>query len=179
MGVFDAVTKFQHKAEIRESKDEMLVGELVRAMARMSAEADQFQATGDFQRVRFRITDDVLSYVHLVLDRKTGSGVISGAVAGSRATLTVVGEVKNYLSDPDDLVAMWRTDVQNIFKLGFSGDVKVNHELNSVLGRTTDIINIDDYVLRGEAGLQPLLGLLQDRIGRVREAVRPYKKPTR
>ena len=30
MGLFDTATNYQHKAELRESKDEMLFGELIR-----------------------------------------------------------------------------------------------------------------------------------------------------
>ena len=179
MGVLNIAGNFKHKAEIRESKDEILIGEIVRAMARQGHVADQFVATADLQRVRFRARDDVLSYVHIALDRKTGGGRISGAVIGSKATLSVAGEVKNLLSDPDDVIHMWKTDFKNIAKLGLRGQVKVNHEMNSVVGKTTDLIEIDKYVLKGDAGLQRLVEHLDDRIGRVREALQAHKKPTR
>ena len=178
MGVMNVAGNFKHKAEIRESKDEILIGEIVRAMARQGHVADQFAAGADLQRVRFRMRDEVLSYVHVALDRKTGGGRISGAVVGSKATLTVAGEVKNHLSDPDDVVKMWKSDFKNIAKLGLKGNVKVNHELNSVVGRTTDLVEIDKFVLKGDEGLQRLTEHLEDRIGRVREELRQYKKPT-
>jgi hypothetical protein len=176
VGVLNAVSKFQHKAEIRESKDEIMVGEIVRAMSRMGHTADSFVATGDFQRMRFRARDDVLTYIYIQLDRKTGGGRLSSAVVGSRGTLTVGGEVKNLLSDPDDVVAMWRTDFKNIAKLGLRGQVKVNHEHNSIIGRTTDMVNIDDFALKGDAGLQALIAHLGERVGRVRSELAPYKK---
>lgn len=34
MGLFDTATGYQHKAELRESKDEILVGELIEASLR-------------------------------------------------------------------------------------------------------------------------------------------------
>ena len=178
MGVLNIAGNFKHKSEIRESKDEILIGEIVRAMARQGHRADEFVATVDLQRVRFRTRDDVLSYIHIALDRKTGGGRISSAVIGSKATLSVGGEVKNLLSDPDDVVHMWKTDFKNIAKIGMRGQVKVNHELNSIVGRTTDLVEIDKFVLKGEEGVQRLIEHLDDRIGRVREALRPYKKPT-
>ena len=176
MGVLKVASNFRHKAEIRESKDEILIGEIVRAMARRGHVADQFAADGDLQRVRFRMRDDVLSYVHVALDRKTGEGRIASAIVGSKATLSVGGEVKNLLSDPDDVVGMWKTDFKNIAKLGLRGNVKINHEFNSIVGRTTDVIEIDKFVLKGDEGLDALIGHLEDRIGKVREELRKYKK---
>jgi hypothetical protein len=176
MGLLNISGKFKHKAEIRESKDEILIGEIVRAMAHMGHRADEFAADGETQRIRFRTADAVLSYIHIVLDRKTGEGRIASAVIGSKATLSVAGEVKNLLSDPDDVVHMWKTDFRNIAKLGMRGQVRVNHELNSVVGRTTDLVEIDKLVLDGDASMQRLTEHLEDRIGRVRDALAPYKK---
>jgi hypothetical protein len=176
MGVLKVAANFRHKAEIRESKDEILIGEIVRAMARQGHVADEFEAGDDLQRVRFRMRDDVLSYVHVALDRKTGEGRVASALIGSKATLSVAGEVKNLLSDPDDVVGMWKTDFRNIAKLGLRGNVKVDHEFNSIVGRTTDVVEIDRFVLKGDEGLQELTAHLEDRIGKVREAVRQYKK---
>ena len=176
MGVLKVAANFRHKAEIRESKDEILIGEIVRAMARQGHVADEFVADADLQRVRFRMDDDVLSYVHVALDRKTGEGRVASAIVGSKATLSVGGEVKNLLSDPDDVVGMWKTDFRNIAKIGMQGNIKVNHEFNSVVGRTTDVIEIDKFVLKGEEGLQALIAHLEDRIGRLREELRQYKK---
>lgn len=124
---------FAHKAEIRESKDEILIGEIVRAMARQGFPSIQFTASGDLQRVRFRTTGDpVLNSVFITLDRKTGTGALSAALIGSKATLLVTAEIKNRMADPDDLVKMYRTDLANIFKMPVLGGIKLNHELNSV-----------------------------------------------
>ena len=157
MGVLDAITRFGHKSDLRESRDEVLVGELVRAMARQGHETDQFSATGDSQRVRFRIADDVLTYVHLVLDRKTSTA------------LTVAGEVRNHLFTPGELIDAWRTPAQS------EGEVEIIREANSVIGRTTEVINVDEYVLKGPLGVEPLVNLLQDRIDLVKVALRRYK----
>lgn len=176
MGVLDLAARFRHKREMRESKDEILVGEVVRAMARRGHVADRFAAEPDLQRVRFRMDDPVLGYVHVALDRKTGESRVGAAVVGSKATMTVAGEVRNLLSDPSDVLGMWRSDLRNAARLGLGGAVKVDHELNSVVGRTTDVVEIDRFVLNGEEGLQALIDHLENRIERVREALRPFKR---
>jgi hypothetical protein len=171
------LNKFNNKAEIRESKDEILVGELVRAMSRQGCPAISFRSDSDFQRVRFKCPrDPVLSSIYVTLDRKTGSGVISGALLGSKATLTISAEVKIYLTDPDDIVNMYRTDLANLFKLPVMGGVRLNHELNSVYATTALLIDIDNYVLKGEPGVQAFMGVLAQSTAALREKLTPYKR---
>lgn len=171
------LSQFAHKAEVRESKDEILVGEIVRAMYRRNCVSTGFYANNDYQRVRFRVlSDTILQNVYVTLNRLSGTGALSSAVFGSKATLTVTAEIKNYLSDPDDLLEMYRTDLANIFKLGVMGGIKLNHELNSVFATTSLVIEIDDYVLKGEPGVEKLTTLLTARIDALREKLAPYKK---
>ena len=178
--MFGLINKFNHKAELRESKDEMLIGELVRAMARQGHPAIRFSADNDLQRVTFKtIADPVLTNVHLTLDRKTGTGAISAALVGSKATLTIAAQVKNYVSDPDDLIQMLRTDFANLLKVPIFGGVRLNHELNSVFATAAFVIDIDDYVMKGEQGARGLVQFLHDKIAELREHLRPYKKPTK
>lgn len=178
--MFDLLTKFNHKAEIRESKDELLVGEMVRAMSRSGFTAVRFHANDDLQVVKFRaLRDPILSNVYVRLDRKTGTGMVSAALLGSKATLTLTAEIKNYLSDPDDLVMMFKTDLANIFRLPVLGGVRINHELNSIFATMAMLVDIDDYVLKGEVGTHYLMQLLGTRIGELQKHLAPYKKPTR
>ena len=175
--MFNLISKFAHKAEIRESMDEMLVGELVRAMSRRGFPAIAFRAGDDHQRISFKaIGDPVLYGVHIVLDRKTGTGAIGAAGLGSKATLKVTAEIKNRLSDPDDLVHMYRTDLANLFKMPVLGGVKLNHEMNSIYATMTKIIEIDDFVLNGDDGVRRLKELLGETIDELRERLVPYKK---
>jgi hypothetical protein len=177
MGMLGLLNKFAHKAEIRESKDEILVGEMVRAMARQGAPAISFWANNDYQRVRFKTPrDPILSTVFVTLDRKTGTGMVSAALVGSKATLTISGEVKNQIADPDDLLLMYRTDFANLLKLPVFGGVRLNHELSSIFGTTALLIDIDDYVLKGEPGAQAFMNILWGTINLVREKLAPYKK---
>ena len=171
------LSQFSHRAEMRESKDEMLVGEIVRAMYRRNYVSTGFFANNDYQRVRFKVlADPVLHSVYITLNRLSGTGAISAMVLGSKATLTITAEIKNYLSDPDDLLEMYRTDLANIFKLGVMGGVKLNHELNSVFATTSMMIEIDDYVQKGDPGVEKLVTLLSEQITKLREKLVPYKK---
>ena len=175
--MFKILNAFTHKAEIRESKDEMLIGEVVRAMARSGHPAIAFRAHSDRQMVRFKtIRDEVLNSIWVTLDRKTGTGAIADAVLGSKATLTVTAEIKNHLTDPDDLVAMYRTDLANIFKVPMMGGVKLNHELNSVYATTSLFIEINKYVMKGDVGAAKLRGELEGAVTKLREKLVPYKK---
>ena len=170
------LNRFNHKSEIRESKDEILVGELVRAMARQGCPAVSFRSDSDFQRVRFKCPKDpVMSSVIITLDRKTGTGMLSGALLGSKATLTITGEVKIYLTDPDDIVNMFRTDLANLFRLPVMGGIRLNHELNSVYATTALLIDIDQYVLKGEGGVQAFMGVLGQTLQALRGKLGPYK----
>lgn len=175
--MFGLMQNFTNKAELRESKDEILVGEIVRAMARKGHPSIAFLANDDWQRVRFKtVTDPVLWSVFVTLDRKTGSGMLSQALLGSKATLRVTAELKNRLADPDDLIAMYKTDFANLLKMPVIGGIKLNHELNSVFATTQQMIEIDTYVGKGEEGVERLSRLLDGIVGRLREKLEPYRK---
>ena len=166
----------ERKAELRESKDEMMIGEVVRAMARKGFPTVEFRSNADFQRVKFKTPGDpVLSAVYVQLDRLTGSSALGSALMGSKAKLFVTCEVKNFLADPDDLVAMYRTDMANLFKVSWK-DVRINHEYNAIHGTTKQVIEISTYVDKGDQGTHALVQKLDAEIARIREKLAPYKK---
>ncbi|MEM9553788.1 MAG: hypothetical protein AAGC60_05995 [Acidobacteriota bacterium] len=171
------LNQFAHKAELRESKDEILLGELVRVASRKGWPTISFQAGSDRQRVRFLTVGDPLLYsLFVTLDRRTGSGMIGEKLLGSKATLAFSAEIKNRLADPDDLVHMFRTDLANVFKMPVIGGVKLNHELNSVFATVTKIIEIGDFVLQGQQGTAQLQQMLDSTVGELRSKLEPYKK---
>ncbi len=175
--MLNLLSKFSHRSEIRESRDEILVGEIVRALARRGYPSIGFTVDADRQVLRFKtVKDPVLSYVYITLDRKTGDNALTLALLGTKATLTIAAEVKNYVADPDDLVRMYRTDFANLFKLPALGGIKLNHELNSVFATTTKVIEIGNYIMKGEEGVGALSALLDGTIGELRERLRQYKK---
>ena len=166
----------ERKAELRESKDEMMIGEVIRAMSRKGFPTVNFWSHSDYQRIKFKTpSDPVLSAVYVQLDRLTGSGALSSAIMGSKATLFITCEVKNFLADPDDLVAMYRTDMANLFKVSWK-DVRINHEYNAIHGTTKQIIEIGKYVDKGADGERALVALLDSQIDMIRQKLAPYKK---
>ncbi|MEQ8190150.1 MAG: hypothetical protein ABRQ39_19420 [Candidatus Eremiobacterota bacterium] len=168
---------FSHKQEMKESRDEMLVGEIVTVMVDSGYPAIGFWAEGDFQRIRFKVVDDPVLYsITITLDRKTGGDFVSGAIFGDKATLKIICEIKNFLADPDDLLNMYKTDLQNMFKIPILGGIKLDHQLNSVLATTTKIIEIKDLILKGEEGREKLKGILFGTIRELKEKLVPYKK---
>jgi len=172
------LSNFKHGQEMRESKDEILIGEIVRAMARLRYPAIGFHAVTGEQAIRFKPRQDpVLHSVTIILDRKTGGSAIQDALIGSKAVITFQAEVKNYLADPDDLLHMYKTDLQNIFKMPLLGDVRLDHQLNSVLATKKVVSDIDQLLPKGtEAGLKNLITFLQTHIDSLREKLAKYKK---
>jgi hypothetical protein len=171
------LSKFKNSAEARESKDEVLIGEMVFAMAHLGCPTIGFRAGTDLQYVKFKpVKDDVLYSMTIVLDRKTGDSALQQAVIGSKATLTFVGEVKNHIADPDDLVAMFKTDMANLFRNPWMGDIKLDHQLNSVTATKKQIIDIDTFIAADQASREQLSRLLRGTMIELREKLVPYKK---
>ncbi|HQP39606.1 MAG TPA: hypothetical protein PLI95_30690, partial [Polyangiaceae bacterium] len=63
-----------------------------------------------------------------------------------------------------------------LFRMPVLGGIRLNHELNSIFATTTLVIDIDNYVLKGEPGVQALMAHLQHTIQELRERLRPFKK---
>jgi hypothetical protein len=176
MGLLKALNTHAHKSELRESKDEILVGEIIRGLSHRGWACHQLVATGDRQQVGFKVPGDpVLSAVYLVVDRRTGSGAVSAAL-GSKTTLAIAAEMRNKVSDPDDLAAMWRTDLANLFKMPVRGEVRVNHQLNKVIARTHHLIDIDQYVRGTHVDTSQFVPWLAGQVDNLREHLRPLKK---
>ncbi|MEI2716899.1 MAG: hypothetical protein V9E98_07865 [Candidatus Nanopelagicales bacterium] len=177
--MFNKLMDYANKKEMRESRDEVVVGQMIASMARLGYPTIAFNTgtaldTG-FQAILFSTpSDPVLHTVQVTLDRKTGGGSISEKIVGSKATLTVTAEVKNYIADPDDLLAMWRTDFANIGKMPMMGQVKLDHRLNSILAKKSTLIELSDY--DGPEDRERIDGLLHGMIGEVRQAVAQYKR---
>ena len=171
------LARFKHKQEMRESRDEILIGEIVLAMAKQRCPAIGFSANMGIQSVRFKPTQDkLLNSITITLDRKTGGSALQEAIIGNKAVINVVAEVKNYLADPDDLLEMYRTDMQNVLKFPMLGQVKLDHQLNTVYATRQSIIEINDYLPNGGKRTDRLEKLLLSVITELKEKLAPYKK---
>lgn len=176
MGLFNSMANHAHKAELRESKDEIMCGELIRGLSHRGWRCHRIVAHSDRQQMGFKLPGDpVLSAVYLVVDRRSGSGALTQSL-GSKTTVSFTAEMRNKVSDPDDLATMWRTDLANLFKLPVAGEVRVNHQLNSVTARTHYVLDLDQYVQGHSVQAGPFVEWVVTEVDKLREHLRPLKK---
>lgn len=176
MGLFNAMTNYAHKSELRESKDEIVCGELIRGLSHKGWRCFRIVADSDRQVMGFKLPGDpVLSAVYVMVDRKSGSGAVSASM-GSRTVIGFTAEMRNKVSDPDDLALMWKTDFANLFKMPIAGEIRVNHQLNTVNARTYHVVNLDDYVKGSTVAVGPLVDWTTGQVDALRERLRPLKK---
>ena len=71
---------------------------------------------------------------------------------------------------------MFKTDLANLLKMPVIGGIKLNHEMNSVFASQTDIIEIDNYVNKGEQGTKQLMDKIGNIVTALREKLQPYKR---
>jgi hypothetical protein len=149
------------------SKDEIVFGEIIRYMIEQSRPMIGFNASDGYQSARFLMNDEVLYALEIILDKKIAS----------ISTLTIRGTCRNQLADPDDMIAMFKTDFQNILKLPIFGQMKINHEYNSVYATTAGVRKLGDYMSgRGQVNRPMLEQDLSAKINDVREALRKFKR---
>lgn len=176
MGLFNSMANYAHKSELRESKDEIMCGEIIRGLSHRGWRCHRIVAHSDRQMMGFKLPGDpVLSAVYLVVDRRSGSGAISQSM-GSKTIVGFTAEMRNKVTDPDDLAVMWKTDLANLFKLPVAGEVRVNHQLNTVNARTFYMIDLDQYVQGHSVNAAPLVEWIVNEVGGLRERLRPLKK---
>lgn len=148
------------------SKDEMVFGEIVRIMEKEGYPCIGFHAAPGYQSGRFLIDGPVLFALRVTLDKK-----IAGA-----GLMQLTAEVRNKLADPDDMIAMFKTDFSNIMKVPLLGQIKVNHEYNTVFATTTTVKNISSYVDNKVVNAQRLRSDLMEIVAKLEETLRKFKK---
>ena len=174
--MFSMLSNFSHKREMRESKDEILLGGIIAAMSRLNYPAIGFKAASGQQMVRFKpLNDEILYAIIITLDRKTGGSSLGDALLGSKAVIRLQLEVKNFLADPDDLIDMYKTGFQNMFKMTALGDIKLSHQLNSVFATKQTYIDLNKFIGK-EDGVDQIMALLHQNIDEMREKLVPFKK---
>lgn len=149
------------------SKDEIVFGEVIRYMTEQGRPMISFKAGEGYQNARFLMNDEVLYSLDIILDKKVAS----------ISTLTLRGTCRNKLADPDDMISMFKTDFQNILKLPIFGQMKINHEYNSVHATVAGVRKLGDYMSsRSKVDRSMLENDINAKINDVREALRKFKK---
>ena len=154
-----AVTEFT-------SKDEMVFGEIVRLMEKEGYPCIGFHAAPGYQSGRFLIDGPVLFALRVTLDKK-----IAGA-----GLMNLTAEVRNKLADPDDMIEMFKTDFSNIMKVPLLGQIKVNHEYNTIYASSSTVKNISSYVNNKVVDAERLRADLMEIVAKLEETLRKFKK---
>lgn len=178
MGIFQIWQDIAHQKEMRESKDEILFGEVIKYMITHYGPLVELETTyGDKKIARFRLLNHPLLHsITTELSRHTGTGLVTDMTIGSIASLKMVAEVKNYVADPDDVLNMWKTDFANVTKITLLGDIKLNHQMNSVLAEKIHHFRIGDVVNNTLEEREKITQQLEEMISLLVEQLRKYKK---
>ncbi len=177
MALFSMIQKFAHASEMRESMDEILMGKIIAVMTDAGYPVTGMLSNNDYQRVQFRaLPDPLLHTVTLTLDRKTAG--LTAKVVGNWAFLTIQAEVKNYLADPDDLLAMYNTGIKNILKIPLLGDVKMSHQFNSVFGTKKEKFQIEKLTDLSQplAGFEDIHKMIFGCLDELKDKLKEHKK---
>lgn len=149
------------------AKDEIVFGEIVRIFQKKGYPCIGFQADDGYQSGRFLIQGEVLFAIRVVLDKK-----IAGA-----GLLSITAEVRNKMADPDDMIKMFKTDFSNIAKIPLLGQIKVNHEYNTIFATSTTVKKISSYIeSKGVVNAAQLEADLMDIVNRLEDTLREFKK---
>lgn len=168
MAFLKTLTSAFQKFEEMSSKDEIVFGEIVRLMVEAGRPMVYFNASEDKQMARFLLNDPVLYAVRITLDKKIG-GI---------STLSLTAEVRNKLADPDDMIKMFKTDFANFAKIPILGQVKINHEYNTIYATVTSFKQLNSYLggKTGEVKRDVLEADLNDILSKLTESLKSYKK---
>jgi hypothetical protein len=168
MSILQGLTRVFQGFQEWKSKDEIIFGEIVRFMVTQGHPVIGFQAEAGYQSARFLIQNEVLFSLQISLDKKLGPASV----------LNLVAEVRNKLSDPDDMIEMFKTDFGNLAKIPLFGQIKINHEYNTIFASTSSVKSLNTYLGEqvGEVKGELLRTDLEEMMTRLTEALTPYKK---
>jgi len=156
----DLVKQFNPRSELRDSRNEIVVGEVIRAMARLGYPSVMFRIHEERQQLRFRAVGRTdLTSIMVTVERPAGSGVLSEAMFGNQVRLRMVAELRQPLSGPAELLAAarHRPDRDNR-----SDGVRVERELSSLLAHIERDIDLDAWLDGPQGASAPLEPLVRD-----------------
>lgn len=167
MSLLKLFTDLTQAVQEMTSKDIVVFGEIVRIMEKEGYPCIGFHAAEGYQSGRFLIQGPVLFALTVALDKK---------IAG-KGLMSLTAEVRNKLADPDDMIAMFKTDMSNLVKIPLLGQIKVNHEYNTIYAKTTTVASISSYIeSKGVVDAARLRADLLEIVSRLEETLRKFKK---
>ena len=168
----DLISQFRDKADIHESHCEIVIGEVVRAMARLGYPSVNFRLQGDAQLIQFRAAGHATLYaVHVLIELPMGAYAVTPATISSQVTLCITAEARCRSTDATDLLRLAHSSSHTEQATGFEGDIRVEREMSSVLARTNRIIDLDVHVGTGANGTRMLVAMLRTTVAALADAI--------
>ena len=127
----DLIRKFPAHASAKDGRNELVIGEVIRAMARLGHPSILFRIREDRQVLSFRAaTHPTITTLHVFIERVAGSTVLTTAMFGNRVSLHVVAEQRLRLDNPAELLRAARIQCGPAWQ---QGEVRVAQEQSSTM----------------------------------------------
>ncbi len=176
MGLFDIGKTLSRKRELRESKDEIFLGELINYIYKNGGVLVDIKTDGESNHtLTFRyVNHPIIHFLKVGVSRKV-DGLMSNIV-GSQSVLSFEVIIRNEIVEPEDIIRMYHTDLQNMFKIPAFGNVKIDHDLNYIIAKTNYIIDLNKFVDSNGVNREELISKLDEIINLLIDHLKPLKK---
>lgn len=168
MPSFSMLENFALRREVADSLDEILMGQLIAVMVEQGYPMVGISSDPDHHHLRFRMQGDtVLYYLAATLHRTPNK-------LARLATLSLTGQVKNFMSRPADVVDFYASDHVRITQSPLQSGVNLSHQLHSVLGTLQRQVRLDRATEPGS--LQEMEQMMEAALLELRQALLPFKR---
>lgn len=168
MPSFSMLENFALRREVADSLDEILIGQLIAVMVEKGYPMVGISSDPDHHNLRFRTQGDpVLYYVAATLHRTPNK-------MARLASLSLTGQVKNFLARPSELVDFYANDHKRLAQSPLQGGVTLSHQLNSVLGTVARQVRLDHATQPGS--LEDMEKMVEGALLELRQVLLPYKR---
>lgn len=168
MPSFSMLENFALRREVSDSLDEILIGQLIAVMVEKGSPMVGITSDPDHHSLRFRMQGDpVLYYLCGTLHRTPNK-------LARLATLSLTGQVKNFMTRSADLVDFYARDHRRLCQHPLQGGVALSHQLSSVLGTVQRQVRLDKATEAGS--LQEMEQMMEGVLAELRQALLPFKR---
>jgi len=169
----DLVRQFEPRTKIQESRTEIVVGEVIRAMARLGFPTIRFHIHDTRQEVRFRTVGHThISTVAVTVERPTRSEAPSTTLFDEQVRLHVVAELRQAMRTPSELLAAARFPVEGRTT---SDGVHVEQDRSSMVASIVRDIDIGGWMDVPHAESPPLVELMDEVIAILSGAIAAHQ----
>jgi hypothetical protein len=168
MPSFSMLENFALRREVSDSLDEILIGQLIAVMVEKGYPMVGISSDPDHHSLRFRMQgDEVLYYLCATLHRTPNK-------LARLATLSLTGQVKNFLTRSSDLVDFYAKDHRRLSEHPLQGGVTLSHQLNSVLGTVQRQVRLDKAT--EPENLREMEQMIEGVLMELRQVLLPFKR---